>query len=127
VSDIIRISGIRATGFHGVFENEREIGQEFVVDVVLHTDTAPAAQTDDLAHTVDYAAVAAEVVALISGESVNLIETLAERIARRVGARDFVTSVEVTVHKPQADLGLVGGAIADDVSVTIYRERAAGG
>ena len=124
---MIRLSGIRATGFHGVFENERENGQEFVVDVVLHTDTAPAAHTDDLAHTVDYAAVAADVVALIAGEPVNLIETLADRIARRVGARDFVIAVEVTVHKPQADLGLAGGAHADDVSVTIYRERAAGG
>ncbi len=127
MSDMIRLSGIRATGFHGVFENERENGQEFVVDVVLHTDTAPAAHTDDLAHTVDYAAVAADVVALIAGEPVNLIETLADRIARRVGARDFVIAVEVTVHKPQADLGLAGGAHADDVSVTIYRERAAGG
>ena len=127
MSDMIRLSGIRATGFHGVFENERENGQEFVVDVVLHTDTAPAAHTDDLAHTVDYAAVAADVVALIAGEPVNLIETLADRIARRVGALDFVIAVEVTVHKPQADLGLAGGAHADDVSVTIYRERAAGG
>ena len=127
MSDIIRLSGIRATGFHGVFENERENGQEFVVDVVLHTDTAPAAHTDDLAHTVDYASVAADVVALVAGEPVNLIETLADRIARRVGARDFVTAVVVTVHKPQADLGLAGGAHADDVSVTIYRERAAGG
>ncbi len=127
MSDIIRISGIRATGFHGVFESERESGQEFVVDVVLHTDTAPAARTDDLAHTVDYAAVANDVVSLISDEPVNLIETLAERIARRVGARDFVSSVEVTVHKPQADLGLAGGATAEDVSVTICRERAAGG
>ena len=127
MSDMIRLSGIRATGFHGVFENERENGQEFVVDVVLHTDTAPAAHTDDLAHTVDYAAVAADVVALVAGEPVNLIETLADRIARRVGARDFVIAVEVTVHKPQADLGLAGGAHADDVSVTIYRERAAGG
>lgn len=127
MSDIIRLSGIRATGFHGVFENEREIGQEFVVDVVLHTDTAPAAHTDDLTHTADYADVATEVVALITGEPVNLIETLAERIARRVGARDFVSSVEVTVHKPQADLGLPSGASAADVSVTIYRERASGG
>ena len=78
-----------------------------------------AAQTDDLAHTVDYAQVAADVSQLISGEPVNLIETLAERIARRVLARDFVTAVDVTVHKPQVDLGVS----VDDVSVTIHRER----
>jgi dihydroneopterin aldolase len=119
MSDVIRITGIRAEGFHGVYPRERERGQEFVVDVSLHTETSPAAHTDDLAHTVDYAAVAADVVTLITGEPVNLIETLAERIARRVLARDFVTSVDVTVHKPQADLGVP----VDDVSVTVHRER----
>jgi dihydroneopterin aldolase/2-amino-4-hydroxy-6-hydroxymethyldihydropteridine diphosphokinase len=119
MSDMIRITGIRATGFHGVYTQERERGQEFVVDVSMHTDTSPVVHTDDIAHTVDYAAVAADVVALVTGEPVNLIETLAERIARRVLARDFVTSVDVTVHKPQADLGVS----VDDVSVTIHRER----
>lgn len=119
MSDMIRITGIRATGFHGVYAAERERGQEFVVDVTMHTETSPAAHVDDIAHTVDYAAVAAEVAALVAGDPVNLIETLAERIARRVLARDFVTAVDVTVHKPQADLGVS----ADDVSVTIHRER----
>ena len=119
MSDLIRITGIRAEGFHGVYPRERERGQEFVVEVSLHTETSPAAFTDDLAHTVDYAAVAADVVTLITGEPVNLIETLAERIAWRVLARDFVTSVDVTVHKPQADLGVP----VDDVSVTVHRER----
>ena len=119
MSDMIRITGIRASGFHGVYPRERELGQEFVVDVSMHTDTSPAARTDDIAHTVDYAAVAADVVALVTGEPVNLIETLAERIARRVLARDFVTSVDVTVYKPQADLGVS----VDDVSVTIHRQR----
>lgn len=119
MNDTIRITGIRATGFHGVYAWERERGQEFVVDVSMHTDTSPAARTDDIAHTVDYAAVAADVVALVTGEPVNLIETLAESIARRVLARDFVTAVDVTVHKPQADLGVS----VDDVSVTIHRER----
>jgi dihydroneopterin aldolase len=119
MSDMIRITGIRATGFHGVYTRERERGQEFIVDVSMHTDTSPAAHTDDIAHTVDYAAVAADVAALVTGEPVNLIETLAGRIARRVLARDFITSVDVTVHKPQADLGVA----VDDVSVTIHRER----
>lgn len=119
MNDTIRITGIRATGFHGVYARERERGQEFVVDVSMHTDTSPAARTDDIAHTVDYAAVAADVVALVTGEPVNLIETLAESIARRVLARDFVTAVDVTVHKPQADLGVS----VDDVSVTIHHER----
>ena len=117
--DVIRISGIRAMGHHGVFAHERERGQEFVVDVSIQTETSAAARADDLAHTVDYAAVAVDVSALVSGEPVNLIETLAELIARRVLVRDFVVAVEVTVHKPQAELGVTVG----DVSVTIRRER----
>jgi len=121
MSDVIRVSGIRATGFHGVFAHEREHGQEFVVDISIHTETSAAARADDLAHTVDYAAVAADVAALVAGDPVNLIETLAELIARRVLARDFVSAVEITVHKPHADLGVT----VDDVSVTIFRERTA--
>jgi dihydroneopterin aldolase/2-amino-4-hydroxy-6-hydroxymethyldihydropteridine diphosphokinase len=119
MSDVISISGIRATGHHGVFAHERERGQEFVVDVSIQTEMSAAARADDLAHTVDYAAVAADVVALVSGEPVNLIETLAELIARRVLAREYVSAVEITVHKPQADLGVTVG----DVAVTIRRER----
>ena len=119
MTDIIRISGIRTTGYHGVFAHEREHAQEFVVDVSIHAETSAAARADELAHTVDYAAVAAEVVAIVAGDPVNLIETLAELIARRVLAHDFVAAVEITVHKPHADLGVT----VDDVSVTIFRER----
>lgn len=123
MADVIRLTGLRVRAHHGVFAQEREHGQEFVIDIVMHCDTTPAARSDDLAHTVDYARVAREVAAIAAGEAVNLIETLAERIARRVLAQDFVDVVEVTVHKPGADVG----ASVDDVSVTIHRGRVTGG
>jgi dihydroneopterin aldolase len=89
------------------------------VDVALGVDTAAAAATDDLARTVDYSAVAADVVAIVATGSLDLIETLAQRIADACLARDLVEAVEVVVHKPDAPVGVP----FDDVSVTIVRRR----
>ena len=119
MSDRISLAGVRARGFHGVLPEEKVQGQEFVVDVLLDVDLSRAAGTDDLAHTVSYAEVAADVVALIEGPSLDLIETLAGRIADAVLARPLVEAVEVTVHKPQAPVGVPFG----DVAVTVRRER----
>jgi len=117
--DQIAVRGLSAVGHHGVFEFERREGQTFVVDVVLGVDTRAAAASDDLAQTVDYSAVASDVVALIEGEPVDLIETLAQRVADACLAREGVRAVEVTVHKPEAPVGVAFG----DVTVTITRQR----
>src|SRR5690606_25753259 len=98
--DQIRITGIAATGFHGVFEHERRDGQSFRVDLVLHVDLRRAAEADDLSHTVDYGVLAQEVAAIVTGPPVDLIETLATRIAEAVLAHPGVEAVDVTVHKP---------------------------
>ena len=82
--DQIRLTGITATGYHGVFEFERREGQTFVADVVVHLDTRRAAARDDLAHTLHYGELAEQVSAVLSGEPVDLIETVAERIAATV-------------------------------------------
>ena len=117
--DRVVLRGLRARGHHGVRPAEREGGQWFVVDVALELDTAPAAATDDLALTADYGALAAAVVADVEGEPVDLIETLAARIAYTCLAVPVVDAVEVTVHKPQAPVDVA----FDDVTVTIHRER----
>lgn len=117
--DRISVSGIVARGFHGVLEQERREGQTFLVDVSLGVDTRAAAASDDLALTVDYSAVAGHVVGLIEGQPVDLVETLAQRIADACLAFDLVTAVEVTVHKPEAPVGVEFG----DVTVTIVRRR----
>jgi 7,8-dihydroneopterin aldolase/epimerase/oxygenase len=119
MSDRITLRGLVVRGYHGVFEHERTDGQDFVVDVALDVDTSSAARSDNLADTVDYGAVAATVAAVVSGEPVNLLETLAGRIATACLADARVTSVEVTVHKPNAPIPLT----FDDVAVTITRER----
>jgi 7,8-dihydroneopterin aldolase/epimerase/oxygenase len=117
--DRVALRGLRAHGHHGVLAHEREQGQTFVVDLVLGLDTRPAAAEDDLAKTVHYGVVAEEVVDVVRGEPVDLIETLAERIAERCLEHDAVQEVEVVVHKPRAPITVP----FDDVTITITRSR----
>lgn len=117
MSDRIELVGLRILGHHGVLASERAEGQDFVVDAVLDVDVRPAAATDDLTLTVNYAELAAELAAVIAGEPVDLIETLAERLAAVCLAHGEVTAVELTVHKPQAPVGLP----FEDVRVRIRR------
>ncbi|WP_295018579.1 dihydroneopterin aldolase [uncultured Micrococcus sp.] len=120
--DVIRLTGLTAVGRHGVFPHEKRDGQPFTADVVLTLDAGPAAATDDLARTANYAEVADTVVRLITGEPFDLIETLAVRIAEAVLAGQALASaVEVTVHKPQAPIPHNFA----DVSVTVVRRREA--
>lgn len=119
MSDQIVLKGISARGHHGVLDFEKRDGQVFVVDVTMDVDLAPAGSSDDLADTVNYAEVAADVVALVEGEPLDLIEALAARIADRVLARPLVEAVEVTVHKPEAPVGVP----FTDVQVVVSRER----
>lgn len=100
--DRVALRGLKARGHHGVFPKEREEGQTFIVDLVLSLDTRPAAADDDLAKTVHYGIVAEEVVDVVQGEPVDLIETLAERIAQQCLKHEAVREVEVVVHKPDA-------------------------
>lgn len=117
--DQIRLAGISATGFHGVFDHERREGQTFRADVVVHLDTRRAAAADDLTRTVDYGVLAAEVAAVLAGDPANLIETVAERIAATALAHPAVVVVDVAVHKPQAPVTVP----FDDIVVTIRRDH----
>jgi dihydroneopterin aldolase/2-amino-4-hydroxy-6-hydroxymethyldihydropteridine diphosphokinase len=117
--DRVRLVGVTATGYHGVFEHERREGQTFVADVVAHLDTRRAAATDDLAHTLNYGSLAEQVVTVLAGEPADLIETVAERIAATVLAHPQVQAVDVAVHKPQAPITVPFG----DVVVEVRRDR----
>lgn len=119
--DTIALRGLRARGFHGVFAEERREGQDFLTDVLMDLDVRPAGSSDDLTRTANYAEVAATVERIVTGEPVDLIETVAMRIAEAVLAEQpVVAAVEVTVHKPQAPIP----SDFADVSVTVRRSRA---
>lgn len=119
MTDRVVLQGISARGRHGVLDFEKADGQDFVVDVTLEVDLRRAGRSDVLAHTVNYAAVAADVVSLITGPSLDLIEALADQIALAALKRPLVQVVEVTVHKPQAPVGVP----FDDVRVSVERHR----
>ncbi|WBB78863.1 dihydroneopterin aldolase [Micromonospora sp. WMMD882] len=120
MSDRIVLTGLRARGRHGVYDFEREQGQDFVVDVALDLDLAPAARSDEVTDTVHYGELADRLVAVVTGEPVNLIETLADRLLDVCLVDPRVTAATVTVHKPEAP---VPHAFTD-VAVTMTRTRA---
>ena len=118
-ADRLAVLGIEARGHHGVFDFERREGQIFKVDLVLGMDTRPAADSDDLQDTVDYGTLVAAVVKAVENDRVDLIETLAQRIADICLSDDRVLWAEVTVHKPDAPIE----ATFQDVALTITRSR----
>ncbi len=118
--DVIRLRGLSAVANHGVFEFERESGQTFTVDLTLFFDATTAAETDDLADTINYAAIADEVIAILQGPAVNLLETLASAVAATALDHPGVVRAEATVHKPMAPIPHQ----FQDISVTVARERA---
>jgi 7,8-dihydroneopterin aldolase/epimerase/oxygenase len=117
MSDRLTIRGIECFAYHGVFEAERRVGQPFVIDLTLGLDTSPAAASDDLRDTVDYGSLVATVKSAVESDPVNLIETLAQRIADVCCLDPRVDWVEVTVHKPEAPIE----ATFADVTLTITR------
>jgi len=117
--DQVALRGITGFGHHGVFPEERQKGQRFVVDVRLTLDLAPAATSDDLRQTVDYGLLAQQVVADIERDPLNLIEALALRVADRCLDDPRVAAAEVTVHKPEAPMPVE----VADVAVTLTRSK----
>jgi dihydroneopterin aldolase len=117
--DQIVLTGLRATGYHGVLEHEKRDGQVFVIDVTVHIPMQDASASDDLSFTIHYGELAEEIVAAVERDPVDLIETVAERIAQVVLAHELAVFVNVTVHKPDAPISVP----FDDVAVTIMRGR----
>jgi dihydroneopterin aldolase len=115
--DELSIVGVECYAHHGVFDHERRDGQTFVLDLVLGLDTRPAAASDDLHDTVDYGSLVAHVKAAVESDPVDLIETLAQRIADICLLDDRVQWTRVTVHKPGAPIE----ATFSDVTLTITR------
>ena len=120
MSDQIEIKGVFGHGHHGLYDDERERGQGFLVDAVLYLDLSIASQSDLIEDTVNYSALSDLIHAHIVGPPVTLIERLAGKIAEQILA-DFshVRAVKITVHKPDAPVV----AKVKDISVSIERMR----
>ena len=117
--DRIRLTGLRIFAHHGVLDFERENGQEFIIDLEIAVDLAPAAASDDVTKTIHYGELAEAVYAAVQADAVDLIETVAERVAAIALGYERALQVTVTIHKPAAPIAVPFG----DVSVTITRNR----
>lgn len=118
-SDELSVVGLEAWGHHGVFDHERREGQTFRVDLTLGLDTRAAAASDRLHDTVDYGTLSTRVKEAIENDPVDLIETLAHRLADLCLEDEQVAWARVTVHKPDAPID----ATFTDVALTITRSR----
>ena len=117
----IKIKALRVFAHHGVFDFERQNGQDFYVDATVWLDGDRAAFSDDLTHTAHYGDLAKGLVEIVKGEPVDLLETLAQRLldfALNFGA-GLVEKAEITVHKPNAPIPYE----FEDVSVTVKARR----
>lgn len=124
MSDAIELRGLRVVGRHGVLPEEHERAQPFEVDLDLEVDLRPAGRSDALADTVDYGAVAQSVREVVEGDHSDLLEHLAERIARAVFAAagtagPDVAAVAVTLRKLRPPVAVDMASAA----VRIHRRR----
>src|ERR1700761_4285545 len=122
MADRIELRGLTVRGRHGVFDQERAAGQDFVVDITVWIDLAGAAASDELSDTYDYGALAQRAAGIVAGPPRNLIETVAGEIAEDVMNDERVHAVEVAVHKPQAPIAQNFA----DVAVVARRSRRGG-
>jgi dihydroneopterin aldolase len=122
VADRIELRGLVVRGNHGIFDDERRDGQDFIIDITVWIDLADAAASDDLSDTYDYGVLAQRAAAIVGGPARNLIETVAAEIAENVMTDERVHAAEVTVHKPNAPIPLDFA----DVAVVARRSRRGG-
>lgn len=118
--DSIRIKNLVVFANHGVFDAEKQLGQKFILDLVLHGPFQEAALEQNLKSTVHYGILADEVQEFFTAESYDLIETCAEKVAQFILRKyPIVREVDVTVKKPWAPVHLP----IDMISAHVCRKR----
>lgn len=118
-SDEIEIRGLRVFGYHGVHPHEQQVGQPFLIDVVIGVDHQIAARTDDVDDTIDYADLVTVIADLVRSTRFNLLEALAANVADHLLGMPRVASARVRISKPEIELG----EDVDAVAVTVHRAR----
>jgi dihydroneopterin aldolase len=122
LTDAILLEGLSFYGYHGLYPEERTLGQRFILDVTAEIDLRSAGSNDELDDTVNYSSLYATVRAIVEGEPLMLIEAVADRCARAVlETYPPITAVEVTVRKPAVTIRT---AHLEAVGVRVRRVRA---
>ncbi|EPS73666.1 hypothetical protein M569_01092, partial [Genlisea aurea] len=118
--DKLVLRGLKFHGFHGVKEEEKKLGQKFVIDIDAFMDLRAAGKSDQLSDTISYTDLYKIAKAVVEGPSLNLLEAVAEEIAGRIlGKYPQISSVRIHVGKPHV---AVYGTL-DYLGVEIHRNR----
>ncbi|MBP9996146.1 MAG: 2-amino-4-hydroxy-6-hydroxymethyldihydropteridine diphosphokinase [Lachnospiraceae bacterium] len=116
--DEIRIKGLKVYAYHGVFAQEKNEGQNFIVNAVLHTDTKYVARRDDYNEATDYSKVCTTIESVMTETKYDLIETVAEKVAEKILLTyAHIKAVDIEVCKPEAPMPME----VENVSVKIHR------
>ncbi|MCF6094674.1 dihydroneopterin aldolase [Microaerobacter geothermalis] len=115
--DQIHLRGLQFFAYHGVFPEENKLGQRYIINLTLSLDLSKAGKSDDLSETVNYAEIYHVVEDIVKGETYQLIESLAERIAQKLLFHYPIENVDVEVIKPNPP---IDGNL-DYISVQIRR------
>ena len=113
----VELRGLSAYGAHGVSDAEREVGRRIVLDISFTVPASAAVETDDIADTVDYGAVAALAAAIVAERSCRTLERLCALVADEITERHGVAEVEVRAAKPEPPIPEAIG----EVAVTLRR------
>jgi dihydroneopterin aldolase len=113
--DKVFIKGLHIQTTIGFFQWEKEIKQTLVIDVAMAWDTASAAKNDELAKTLDYAEISVAIEKFANDNPVDLLETLAERMANFLMTQFHVPWLKLTIGKP--------GAVHNATTVGVEIER----
>ena len=117
--DQVFIEGLKIQTTIGFYQWEKEIKQTLVIDVVMAWDTAKAAQNDELAKTLDYSEISEQISAFANENPVDLLETLAERLAQHLMNVYSIPWLRLKIGKP--------GAVHNAATVGVSIERGSKG
>jgi len=117
--DIIHIRSIETTSIIGIYPHEKINKQPVIVDLNIYTDIKPAALSEDIKDTCDYANITKFIVTYLNTNKFNLIETLAENLADMLLKKFYLHKIDLKISKPMALQDIVKGSL---VSVSISRE-----
>lgn len=114
--DEIKIHGLKFTAFHGVYEDEKQNGQEFIIDCKFTLDTSTCG--DDLSKTIHYGEVSMDIVEFCTKNRFDLLEMLGNGLAKFLLLKySLMRDITLTIHKPNAPIPTK----FDDVTLTIKR------
>lgn len=113
----IFIEGLRIDAIIGIYPVERTKKQPVILDIEMQCDTSKACASDNIKHALDYHKVSLDIIEFIGNSSYQLIEALAETVAKRILTNQQVISVKIKLSKPQAI------NLADNVGIEIFRKR----